>query len=149
VDVAAGAGGSQLAAFGLVGVLLAAVVLLAVALWLGRRRRRGTDPTLWAIVAGAAGIGVALVVLFVAGFRHYGGTVAIGAGRRSAACAQWWQEIGSDRPALVGDLSPTCRHDAVGAIGPAVLVAVVIGLVVALLVFVACVLLRRRSAVPR
>jgi hypothetical protein len=141
-------GDTQLPAFGLGGVLLASFVLLGAALWLWRRSRGGTDVTLWAIVAGMAGLGVAGLVLFAEGMRHFGGSVQVDAGDYVSACSVWWQEIGlpSGQSAAVGDYSTTCHHDAVHAIGPALLTAAVLGLATAVLVLALFALARRRRS---
>ena len=125
---------SQLPAFVLVGLLVAAVILLGVTAWLVRGLRGVPGVAGRVTVAGLLGVVALCVSLFVAGMRHYGGSPNLP--DVAYNCGPWWQEAGlpADRPAQVGDLSTTCRHDAIAAIGPAVGWSALIGFGVAVVV---------------
>ena len=129
--------GSSVPPFILVGFVVAAVALAAVAIWLWARTRRRVDVTVWAIVGAMAGVAVACGSLFVSGMRHYGGSTTIPGDGTRRNCGVWWDEAGlpSGQRAQTGDLSPDCHHAAIAAIGPAVLWSCVIGLAVAVVVF--------------
>lgn len=138
-------GSSQVPAFGLGGALVATVVLLGGVGWLWRRTRRVRGVTTWMSAAGLTGLAATMLTLFVAGMQSYGGSVDTGGGE-VANCSVWWMEAGlpSSQKAARGDFSASCRHDALAAIGPAVLVAVLIGLAVAVIVFGSLLFMGRR-----
>jgi len=122
-------------AFVLVGLLVAAVALVVVAAWLGVRLRGRGDRASRAVQAVLAGLAVMFGFLVLAGMRHYGGTAHTP--HAQADCGPWWQEAGlpASRRAQPGDLSPTCRQDAIDAIWPGVGLGAAVGAAAGLVVF--------------
>lgn len=143
----AATGSTQAPAFGLAGTLVAMLVLLVGVLWLLRRTAQARGVAVWVPAAGLTGLAATMLALFVAGMRHYGGSVDVG-GSVQSNCAIWWAEAGlpAGQRAAPGDLSPSCRHAALAAIGPALLVAALIGLAVAVAVVGSLLLVARRRA---
>jgi hypothetical protein len=145
------AGPSQVPAYALVGLLVAAVALVGIAGWLWVHSRHAADRVSRAVVCAMVGLAVTFGWLVVAGNRHYGGTTSgfrQGTSGSRYTCDQWYQEAGlpSSRGGVAGDSSASCRHDAIAAIGPAIGWGVLAGAVAAVALFGLLWTLRRAGA---
>jgi hypothetical protein len=138
-------GSSEAPTFALIALFVVAVLMIVLAVGVGRRARGSQDRALAATTAVLAGVAALCLALFASGFRHYGGRDHT---LDRYACQPWWQEAGLPSAAQgveddSGDVN--CRRVAVDAIGPALGEGGVAGVVIGGLVFGGVMLLRRRA----